>query len=112
MLKKIRKGGLRLAILTVVCAHALSAATSIVGFGPSRINEAKSMVYETERLDALVPSGNRSFRPEAMADASDRATKSGRCGRVVGRCVVRTTPAAPMIPPTKNRAEGGRLRTG
>ena len=41
----------------------------------------------------------------------DRAMNSGRCGRVVGRCVARTTPAAPMMPPTKKRAEGGRLRT-
>ena len=44
MLKKIRNAGFRFAIRTVVCAHALSAATSMVGFGPSRISEAKSMV--------------------------------------------------------------------
>ena len=69
----------------------------------------KSMVYATDRFEELLPSGNLSFCREAMAEASAKVPHSGRLGMDEGRCVIMTTAAAATMPPTKSRADQGRL---
>src|SRR5690349_6649825 len=91
--------------------HALVTATSMVSFGPSSSNAAKSTAYDTDIVEPLLASGKLTLNAEVMADVSRRSAKSGRslnseCGPS------HTTRRAPIaiVAPTYKRAGSGRER--
>src|SRR2546428_3948313 len=107
-LNMTRNGGFRRVVLNVDCANALAPATNIVRSGPMSSSDAKSIVYETERLDALLPRGRRIFVPDASVDAIAIVANTHGFGSVCGRCVTRIQQAAQITAPTYIWAGRGR----
>ena len=106
-LKTVRKTGLRRSWPKADWSHALTPATSIVSSVPMSSRAAKSTLYETERLDELGPSGTRSRRLDANADAASKVANSAGFTTCLGPHSASTAAPAAMISATKNVAASG-----
>src|SRR3954470_23319658 len=94
MLKSVRWIGLRSLMRNVHWLNALTAASSIVSFGPSRSSEAKSIAYETDIVDDRRASGRFTLKTDVTDESSSRLRNSHLLPR---KCVGknRTSSAAP-----------------
>src|SRR5262245_14923156 len=93
--RNIRKAGLRLSWPNADWSHALTTATTMVNSVPMSRRAAKSTLYDTERFDELEPSGTRSRRLDASAEAaSSVANRIGFGTRLGPHAVSTAAPAA------------------
>ena len=76
MLKSVRWSGLRSLIRKVHWLNALTAATIIVSFGPSRSSDAKSTAYDTDIVDDLRASGRLTLKTEVTDDIRSSSAKT------------------------------------
>src|SRR5262249_44914058 len=92
MLKSVRYVSPRARTLNVHWAHALTAATIIVSFGPSSNSDAKSTAYDTDIVEPLVASGRLTLSPDAIEEKTRKVTNSAGLSMVCGakRTNVRT----------------------
>src|SRR3954451_3199069 len=74
MLNSVRWIGLRSLMRNEHWLHALTAATSIVSFGPSSSSDAKSTAYETDIVEPLRASGSVTLK----TDVTDESVSSRR----------------------------------
>ena len=71
--------GLRSLIRNVHWLNALTAATIIVSFGPSRSRDAKSTAYETDIVDPLRASGSVTLKTDVTDDSTSSSRNMPRC---------------------------------
>src|SRR3954470_18017963 len=100
MLNSVRWIGLRSLMRNVHWLNALTAATSIVSFGPSSSSDAKSTAYDTDIVEERRASGRLTLKTEVIDDSSSSAKNShGLPANSLGKNAASRPPPTAMIPP-------------
>src|SRR5262245_41695756 len=101
MLNSVRWIGFRSLMRNVHWLNALTAATTIVSFGPSSSSDAKSTAYETDIVDDRRASGRLTLKTDVIDDSSSSETKSSlRSPKSVGKNAANRIAPIPMIAQT------------
>src|SRR5258708_17140316 len=101
MLNSVGWMGLRSLMRKVHWLTALTAATSMVSFGPSSSSDAKSTAYDTDIVEERLASGRLTLKTDVIDDSSSRQRKSqGLPTKCVGKNATSSPAPAPMMAQT------------
>src|SRR5436190_20828305 len=95
MLKSVRYVGFRSLMRNVHWLNALTAATTIVSFGPSSSSDAKSTAYDTDIVEERRASGRLTLKTEVIDESASSSRNRGSCFPLNGTGMNFTNSTAP-----------------
>src|SRR5688572_28913353 len=108
MLNSVRCAGLCSFVRNVHWLHALTAATSIVSFGPSSSSDAKSTAYDTDIVDPERASGSVTLKTEVTDDSvSSTRNGTGEATTPNGKNAASSSAPSAITRQTNSRAPSG-----